>query len=62
VSDGEHFIQAMLATQLNSLVKDETIKKNSIINVTKMTCNFVQDKRCVPCTKTRDALYSTVSI
>ncbi|KAF8205770.1 hypothetical protein K438DRAFT_1818495 [Mycena galopus ATCC 62051] len=45
VSDGEHFIQAMLATQLNGLVKDEVIKKNSIINVTKMTCNYVQDKR-----------------
>ncbi|KAJ7256487.1 hypothetical protein B0H12DRAFT_1210186 [Mycena haematopus] len=45
VSDGEHFIQAMLATQLNTLVKDGTIKKNSIVNVTKMTCNFVQDKR-----------------
>ncbi|KAJ7172077.1 hypothetical protein C8R46DRAFT_1215943 [Mycena filopes] len=45
VSDGVHFIQAMLATQLNNLVKDEQIKKNSIVNVTKMTCNFVQDKR-----------------
>ncbi|KAF7363822.1 Replication protein A subunit [Mycena sanguinolenta] len=45
VSDGEHFIQAMLATQLNSLVKEGNIKKNTIVNVTKMTCNFVQDKR-----------------
>ncbi|KAJ6490618.1 replication factor-A C terminal domain-containing protein [Mycena vitilis] len=45
VSDGEHFIQAMLATQLNHLVKDDQIKKNTIVNVTKMTCNFVQDKR-----------------
>ncbi|KAJ7461513.1 hypothetical protein FB451DRAFT_1562794 [Mycena latifolia] len=45
VSDGEYFIQAMLATQLNSLVKDEEIRKNTIVNVTKMTCNFVQDKR-----------------
>jgi replication factor A1 len=47
VSDGEHFIQAMLATQLNHLVNDESIKKNTIVNVTKMTCNYVQDKRCV---------------
>ncbi|KAJ7766814.1 hypothetical protein B0H16DRAFT_1687022 [Mycena metata] len=45
VSDGEHFIQAMLATQLNHLVKDEQIKKHTIVNITKMTCNFVQDKR-----------------
>ncbi|KAJ7182582.1 hypothetical protein C8R43DRAFT_911065, partial [Mycena crocata] len=43
VSDGEHFIQAMLATQLNHLV--ETIHKNTIVNITRMTCNFVQDKR-----------------
>ncbi|KAJ7461512.1 hypothetical protein FB451DRAFT_1181249 [Mycena latifolia] len=45
VSDGEHFIQVMLAPKLNSLVKDEEIRKNTIVNVTKMTCNFVQDKR-----------------
>ncbi|KAJ7286262.1 hypothetical protein C8J57DRAFT_660775 [Mycena rebaudengoi] len=45
ISDGQHFIQAMLATQLNHLVQENAIRKNSIINVTKMTCNFVQDKR-----------------
>ncbi|KAJ7709439.1 hypothetical protein B0H17DRAFT_998734 [Mycena rosella] len=45
VSDGEFFIQAMLATQLNPLVQNEQIRKNTIVNVTKMTCNFVQDKR-----------------
>ncbi|KAJ6618842.1 replication factor-A protein 1 [Mycena sp. CBHHK59/15] len=45
ISDGIHFIQAMLATQLNDLVRDNEIRKNTIVNVTKMTCNFVQDKR-----------------
>ncbi|KAJ6531268.1 hypothetical protein B0H19DRAFT_1191005 [Mycena capillaripes] len=45
MSDGEYFIQAMLATQLNHLYKEEQIKKNTIVNVTKMTCNYVQDKR-----------------
>ncbi|KAJ7112422.1 hypothetical protein C8R43DRAFT_1099590 [Mycena crocata] len=45
ISDGVHFIQAMLATQLNHLVTDNEIRKNTIVNVTKMTCNFVQDKR-----------------
>jgi replication factor A1 len=45
VSDGEHFLQAMLATQLNKLVEDEEIGKNTIIVIDKFTCNFVQDKR-----------------
>ncbi|CAK5277292.1 unnamed protein product [Mycena citricolor] len=50
VSDGEHFVQAMLATQLNTLVNEDgngpvKIKKNTIVNVTKMTCNIVQGKR-----------------
>ncbi|KAJ7481204.1 hypothetical protein B0H11DRAFT_2024671 [Mycena galericulata] len=45
ISDGEHFIQAMLATQLNNLVQENEIRKNTIVNITKMTCNFVQDKR-----------------
>jgi replication factor A1 len=54
VSDGLFFIQAMLATQLNHLVQDREIDKNTIVNITKMTCNFVQDKRCaVP--NSRDA-------
>ncbi|KAF7322414.1 Replication protein A subunit [Mycena chlorophos] len=45
VSDGINFVQAMLATQLNSLVAEESIKKHTILSITKMTCNFVQDKR-----------------
>ncbi|KAF7311341.1 Replication protein A subunit [Mycena kentingensis (nom. inval.)] len=45
VSDGVNFVQAMLATQLNSLVNDGDVQKHSIICVTKFTCNFVQDKR-----------------
>ncbi|KAJ7727659.1 hypothetical protein DFH07DRAFT_999835 [Mycena maculata] len=44
VSDGEHFIQAMLATQLNQLVQDEEIGKNTVVNITKMMCDFVQEK------------------
>lgn len=45
ISDGVHFVQAMLATQLNDLVARGDIVKNSIVVVDKLTCNFVQDKR-----------------
>jgi replication factor A1 len=45
ISDGVQFIQAMLATQLNHLVTDETISKYAIILVERFTCNFVQDKK-----------------
>lgn len=45
LSDGVHFVQAMLATQLNELVSRGDIVKNTIVVVGKLTCNFVQDKR-----------------
>lgn len=45
ISDGEHFLQAMLATQLNSLVHDNSIGKNTVAIIDKLTCNFVQGKR-----------------
>lgn len=45
VSDGEHFLQAMLATQLNGLIEDNVFVKNSIVRITQFTCNMVQDKR-----------------
>lgn len=45
LSDGVHFVQAMLATQLNELVSRGDIVKNTIVVVDKLTCNFVQDKR-----------------
>lgn len=45
LSDGVHFVQAMLATQLNELVSRGDIVKNSIVVIDKLTCNFVQDKR-----------------
>ncbi|KAF8558347.1 replication factor-A protein 1 [Imleria badia] len=47
ISDGVHFVQAMLATQLNDLVGRGDIVKNSIVVVDKLTCNFVQDKRLI---------------
>ncbi|KAH8099587.1 replication factor-a protein [Cristinia sonorae] len=45
VSDGEHFLQSMLATQLNHLVDEGQIIKNTICRLDKFTCNMVQDKR-----------------
>lgn len=45
LSDGVHFVQAMLATQLNEFVSRGDIVKNSIVVIDKLTCNFVQDKR-----------------
>ncbi len=47
MSDGDHYIQAMLATQLNHLVVDQKVIKNSIVCVERLTCNYVQGKRCV---------------
>jgi replication factor A1 len=48
ISDGTHFLQAMLATQLNELVQNDVITKNSIVTVDKMICNVVSGKQCVP--------------
>ncbi|KAK7694058.1 hypothetical protein QCA50_003634 [Cerrena zonata] len=45
VSDGEHFLQAMLATQLNYMIDDGHFGKNSIVRINQFTCNTVQEKR-----------------
>lgn len=47
VSDGTHFIQAMLATQLNYLVENDTIKKLCVAVLEKYTSNIVQNKRLI---------------
>ncbi|SJL00911.1 related to Replication factor A protein 1 [Armillaria ostoyae] len=47
LSDGVHYIQAMLATQLNSLVDEETVTKNTVVLVEKMTCSIVQERRLI---------------
>ena len=48
ISDGVHFVQAMLATQLNELVENDTIKKHTVAVLEKYTSNVVQNKRSVP--------------
>lgn len=45
ISDGERFLQAMLATQLNLLVHQNEIGKNTVAVIEKFTANYVQDKR-----------------
>lgn len=45
ISDGAHFVQAMLATQLNALVENETITKLAVLQLDKWTVNMVQNKR-----------------
>ncbi|KAG1761684.1 hypothetical protein EDD22DRAFT_980084 [Suillus occidentalis] len=47
ISDGVHFVQAMLATQLNDLVANGDINKNTVVIIDKLACNFVQDKRLI---------------
>lgn len=47
ISDGVHFVQAMLATQLNEMVENNTIKKHSVVVLERYTSNVVQNKRSV---------------
>lgn len=47
ISDGTHFQQAMIATQLNALIADNTLQVNSLIRLHEIICNTVQDKRIV---------------
>ncbi|KAK9458245.1 hypothetical protein V1511DRAFT_492120 [Dipodascopsis uninucleata] len=44
VSDGENFVQSMLATQYNDLVTSQAVRKFSIIRVTDYSPGFVKDK------------------
>ncbi|KAF8516769.1 replication factor-a protein [Gautieria morchelliformis] len=47
ISDGVHFVQAMLATQLNELVEKDILKKHAVAVVEKFTSNIVQQKRLI---------------
>ncbi|GMH90990.1 hypothetical protein TrST_g6866 [Triparma strigata] len=44
LSDGTHYIQGMLATQLNQLVADNQLVENAIICLKEFITNVVQDK------------------
>ena len=45
MSDGVHFMNAMLATQMNSLVENKTIKELSVLNVTESMINDVNGRK-----------------
>ena len=47
LSDGAHFIQAMLATQHNHLLESQAVQKNTLIKLTSFALNMVQDRRLV---------------
>jgi replication factor A1 len=47
ISDGQNFLQAMLATQLNYLVEDDRIGKNTVALIESMSCQNILDKRSV---------------
>ncbi|KAL7413747.1 hypothetical protein BDY24DRAFT_414880 [Mrakia frigida] len=45
LSDGDHFMQSMLATQLNEHVDSGVIDRNSVIKITGFALNNVQQRR-----------------
>ena len=45
VSDGQHYQQAMLATQLNNIVTDQGIVVNSIIQLDEVMLCHVQHRK-----------------
>jgi replication factor A1 len=45
LSDGNHFIQSMLATQLNIMVQNNAIQKGVFIRLLQYTMNKMKDKR-----------------
>ncbi|KNC54564.1 replication protein A DNA-binding subunit [Thecamonas trahens ATCC 50062] len=47
ISDGKHYQQAILATQLNQLVHTEMLKNNSLVRLTESLCNTVHGRRVV---------------
>jgi replication factor A1 len=47
ISDSVHFLQAMLATQLNHLVEEDRIGKHTIAVIDNMSCQTIQEKRFV---------------
>lgn len=47
ISDGTHFQQAMIATQLNNIITDNQLQVNCLVRLLEIICNTVQDKRIV---------------
>lgn len=45
LSDGTHMQQAMLATQMNHVVKSGKLQKGSIVRLTEFICNLIQNRK-----------------
>lgn len=45
LSDGTHTQQAMLATQLNAMVKNGNLQTGSIVQLKEYICNHIQGRR-----------------
>jgi len=47
ISDGQYFQQALMGTQLNSLVTEEQIRVNAAVRLNEFLCNVVQNRRII---------------
>lgn len=47
LSDGVHSHQSVLATGLNGLVMDGTLRAGSVVHLVESICNTVENRRCV---------------
>jgi replication factor A1 len=47
LSDGEYYIQGMLATQLNELVTSQQLRQNSIVQLDEYIANEINGKKSV---------------
>lgn len=45
MSDGQHYVQTMLATQANGVVKDDKLKRGSIARIHQYTPNNLKGKK-----------------
>ena len=45
ISDGVHYMQAMLATQLNNLIQENQLAAHCLIRLDEFICNTVQDRQ-----------------
>jgi replication factor A1 len=47
ISDGQHYMQAMLATQLNYIVEQNQVEQYSVVQLQEYICNMVQNRKIV---------------
>lgn len=47
LSDGDHYSQAMLATQMNEAVREGKLTKGSVVQLNEFICNTIQGRRII---------------